>query len=105
MNPLSYAIKFTPELGHVSITAAIVRAGGERDGRDRLRVAVADTGHGVKREDHERIFQAFEQVDSSYARRQTGTGLGLALTRKLAELHGGRVWGSIFTLELPAAPP
>jgi len=113
INLLSNAIKFTPELGHVSITAVIVEANGHGDGRDRLRVAVADTGVGVKPDDHERIFQAFEQIDSSYARRQTGTGLGLALTRKLAELHGGRVWvesdgvagkGSVFTLELPVTP-
>lgn len=99
---VSNAIRFTPELGHVSVSASIVGT--------TLRVAVADTGIGVKPEDQTRIFEAFEQVDSSYARRQTGTGLGLALTKKLAELHGGRVTvasdgvagkGSVFTLELP----
>jgi signal transduction histidine kinase len=77
-------------------------------------VVVADTGIGIRPEDQKRIFAPFEQVDSSYARSQTGTGLGLALTRKLAELHGGRVWvesegvagkGSVFTLELPVLPP
>jgi signal transduction histidine kinase len=107
-NLLSNAIKFTPEGGSVHVTAG--SKGPEEGGPSRLRVAVKDTGIGVRPEDQERIFQAFEQVDSSYAREQQGTGLGLALTRKLVELHGGRIWvestgvarnGSVFTFELP----
>jgi CheY-like chemotaxis protein len=78
-----------------------------------LRVSVTDTGLGIKLPDQERIFQEFEQVDSSYARQQQGTGLGLALTRKLIEMHGGSIWvesegiegkGSQFTFLLPLQP-
>jgi signal transduction histidine kinase len=76
-----------------------------------LRVSVCDTGIGIRPQDLEIIFQEFEQVDSSYAREQPGTGLGLALTRRLVELHGGRIWaesqgdgqGSTFVFLLPAA--
>ena len=75
---------------------------------------MADTGIGIRARDQERIFLEFEQVDSSYGRQQQGTGLGLALTKRLIELHGGRIWvesegvegkGSRFTflLPLPAA--
>jgi len=107
-NLLSNAIKFTPEGGSVHVTAGF--EGAQEGGPALLRVAVTDTGIGVRPEDQERIFQTFEQVDSSYAREQQGTGLGLALTRKLVELHGGRIWvesegvarsGSVFTFELP----
>jgi len=76
-----------------------------------LEIAVSDTGIGIRQEDQERVFKEFEQVDSSYGRQQQGTGLGLALTRRLIELHGGRIWvesqgienmGSTFTFVLPA---
>jgi len=59
---------------------------------DCLRVVVTDTGIGIEVKDHERVFQEFEQVDSSYGREQQGTGLGLALTKKLVDMHGGHVW-------------
>ncbi len=114
-NLLSNAIKFTPEGGHVQVTACI-KPEASTDPSSRgptpewLQVSVADTGIGIKPEDQERIFREFEQVDSSYARTQKGTGLGLALTRKLVEMHGGRLWmesegvegkGSTFTFTLP----
>ena len=76
-------------------------------------ISVVDTGIGIKAEDQERIFEPFTQVDSSYSRRQQGTGLGLSLTRKLVELHGGHIrvesegegTGSCFTIELPEETP
>jgi CheY-like chemotaxis protein len=79
-----------------------------------LKVTVADTGIGIHPRDHERIFAEFEQVDSSYGRLQQGTGLGLALTKRLIELHGGRISvesegiegkGSRFTFLLPLQKP
>ncbi len=75
---------------------------------------MADTGIGIKAEDQVRIFDKFERGESASAREQEGTGLGLALTRKLVELHGGQIAvesegvrgrGSLFTLLLPLAPP
>jgi signal transduction histidine kinase len=112
-NLLSNAIKFTDAGGHVIVTADTIFLGGP-DGPCSLRIRVADTGIGIKAEDQARIFDKFERGDSSSAREQEGTGLGLALTRKLVELHGGQIGvesegvkgrGSLFTLLLPLAPP
>jgi DNA-binding response OmpR family regulator len=101
-NLLSNAIKFTPDGGRIRMTAR--RAGGE----GAVEIAIADTGIGIAPIDQERIFREFEQLDSAYVRQQQGTGLGLALTRKLVELHGGRIWvesevgrGSTFRFVLP----
>ena len=111
-NLLSNAIKFTPDGGKVFATADVQNAvNGDMGQTDEcLRVAVSDTGIGIKADDQERIFKEFEQVDSSYGRQQQGTGLGLALTQKLVEMHGGRIWlesegvvgrGSTFTFLIP----
>jgi PAS domain S-box-containing protein len=105
-NLLSNAIKFTPEGGHVKVTAIAGKQGGES-----FEISVADTGIGIRPEDQRRIFMEFEQVDSSYGRHQQGTGLGLALARRLVELHGGIIRvqssgiegkGSVFTISIPA---
>ena len=106
-NLLSNAIKFTPAGGRIRVVVRRTAANGRENGKW-LEVAVSDTGIGLKQEDQERIFGTFEQVDSAYAREQQGTGLGLALTRKFVELHGGRIWvesalgkGSVFRFVLP----
>ncbi len=104
-NLLSNAAKFTLDEGEIRVLARI-------DGTD-LVVSVSDTGIGIRQNDHERIFEAFEQVDSSPSRRQQGTGLGLALTRQMVELHRGRIWaeskgegkGSTFTFVIPLCQP
>ncbi|MFA6223185.1 MAG: PAS domain S-box protein, partial [Desulfomonilaceae bacterium] len=84
MNLLSNAAKFTPSGGTIQLEAKIL-------GKEIL-ISVSDTGVGVKPDDQKRIFQAFEQLDSSFSRQEQGSGLGLALVRKLVELHGGRIW-------------
>ncbi len=112
-NLLSNALKFTPQGGSVKVTVSVdqVRPLDRRAG-PRVRLSVTDTGIGLKREDHERIFGEFVQVDSTYARRQQGTGLGLALTRRLVELQDGHIrvdsagegQGSTFTVVLRLEP-
>ena len=101
-NLLSNAVKFTPQGGRVDVST--VREDGE------VRIAVKDTGAGIASEDQERIFQEFQQAGIAGEERPEGTGLGLALSRKLVELHGGRIWldselgeGSTFTFALPLA--
>lgn len=99
-NLLSNAVKFTPEGGHI-----IVRI---KDEEDALSVSVEDTGIGI-REDHlEKIFLPFYQDEGQLDRRYEGTGLGLSLTKRLVELHGGTISvqsrlgkGSIFTFTIP----
>jgi len=101
LNLLSNAIKFTPAGGQVGVEAHQVESWVE--------IAVTDTGIGIAAEDIALLFTEFQQIDSGSARRQEGTGLGLALTRHLARLHGGEVSvesekgrGSKFTLRLHA---
>ncbi|WP_308238123.1 ATP-binding protein [Phenylobacterium sp. J367] len=93
LNLLSNAIKFTPRGGRVSIHAE-VRA--EHLG-ERVRVAVRDTGIGIAEDDLKRLAVPFEQIESQHSKTQQGTGLGLALTKSLVEMHGG-------LLELASAP-
>jgi two-component system cell cycle sensor histidine kinase PleC len=85
LNLLSNAIKFTPRGGRVTIRAE------RRDDHlgSRIRVAVQDTGIGIAREDLERLARPFEQIESQHSKTQQGTGLGLALSKALLEMHGG----------------
>jgi signal transduction histidine kinase len=98
-NLLSNAVKFTPPGGTIDVTAA------QLDGE--VRVSVRDTGPGIAPEDRDRIFEEFQQAAAGKAQRE-GTGLGLALSKRLVELHHGRIWvdselgkGSTFTFTLP----
>ena len=107
-NLLSNAIKFTPDEGRIRVSVRRAAEIEAKAGGEWIEIAVVDTGVGLRQEDQERIFGAFEQVDSAYGREQQGTGLGLALTRKLVELHGGWIWveselgkGSTFRFVMP----
>ena len=103
INLVSNAIKFTPEGGRVTI--------GAHRFADTVEISVSDTGIGIAEAELEHLFEEFRQVDSDITREQRGTGLGLALTKRYVELHGGRIRlttevgkGSVFTLSLPLAP-
>lgn len=102
-NLVSNAIKFTPDKGRVLIASRRIT-----DGFDSIEISVKDTGIGIAPEDFDKIFASFQQIDGSYSRKQEGTGLGLSLTKKLVELHGGRIWfesevgkGSTFYVTIP----
>jgi signal transduction histidine kinase len=99
-NLLSNAVKFTPAGGLVDVSAT------QRNGE--VTVSVADTGPGIAAEDLDRIFEEFQQTEAG-ARQREGTGLGLALSKRFVEMHGGRIWcdselgkGSTFRFTLPA---
>jgi CheY-like chemotaxis protein len=101
LNLVSNAIKFTHDGGAVTVAT--------RRTPQMLEISVTDTGIGIAAADQERVFQEFQQLDSDAARNAQGTGLGLALTRRFAALHGGYVRvesevgkGSVFTLSLPS---
>jgi signal transduction histidine kinase len=106
LNLLSNAVKFTPEGGKIKV--------GARLAGDMVEIAVTDTGVGIALKDQTIVFEEFKQVGTDYTRKAEGTGLGLALTRKFVELHGGTIRveselgkGSTFAFTLPlniAAP-
>ena len=102
LNLLSNAIKFTIDGGRITLSAQV--AG------DRVRVAVSDSGIGIAPEDQEKLFREFVQLDGSPSRRYEGTGLGLALSKRLVELQGGAIGvdsqlgkGSTFWFTVPRA--
>ena len=99
LNLLSNAIKFTPNGGRIEVRAKPVNGSVE--------VSVTDTGVGIAPEDQDAIFEEFRQLGTA-DKKVEGTGLGLALSRKFVELHGGRIWvqsqvgvGSTFTFTIP----
>jgi signal transduction histidine kinase len=102
LNLLSNAVKFTPSGGTISVHA--------RRAKGCVEVAVSDTGVGIKPEDQPLVFEEFRQVGGDALKKSEGTGLGLALTKKFVELHGGEMRldsaigkGSTFTFTLPEA--
>jgi signal transduction histidine kinase len=102
LNLLSNAVKFTPDGGRITLAAE------RTDGS--VEVSVSDTGIGIAAEDQDAIFEEFRQVGNDYTRKREGTGLGLTLTKKFVEMHGGTIWvksepgqGSTFTFALPLA--
>ncbi len=102
-NLLSNAVKFT-DAGTVSLKV--------NKNAGKINFSVIDSGIGITEADQATLFEPFRQLDSSFKRKYEGTGLGLALTRKLAQLHGGDITltsilghGSCFTVYLPENPP
>jgi signal transduction histidine kinase len=99
LNLVGNAIKFTDQ-GEVAIKASATNGA--------YTIAVRDTGPGILAADQEKIFEEFQQVDSSPTKTKSGTGLGLSIARRLVELHGGRLWvesspacGSTFSFTVP----
>ena len=100
VNLLSNAVKFTADGGRVDVSAKLDTT--------RVEIAVKDTGIGIAPQDQAAVFEEFKQVGRDYTRKAEGTGLGLALTRRFVELHGGEIRlesepgeGSTFTFTLP----
>lgn len=118
-NLLSNAVKFTPDGGAVTVGIRVCKGhqiltqagetGALLDGNtEYVVVSVEDTGIGIKEEDMHKLFKPFSQIADIYTKNTQGTGLGLALTKKLVELHGGAIWcksvfnkGSVFSIALP----
>jgi signal transduction histidine kinase/putative methionine-R-sulfoxide reductase with GAF domain len=99
LNLVGNAIKFTDK-GEVAIRASVINGA--------FTVAVCDTGPGISMADQAKIFEEFQQADSSITRKKGGTGLGLSIAKRIIEMHGGRIWvesepgkGSIFYFTLP----
>lgn len=101
-NLVQNAIRYTPSDGTVLLEA--------RDGGDKVRVSVSDSGEGIQADDLSRVFERFYRGDRARSRDEGGAGLGLAIARGLVEAHGGQIWaesvagrGSRFTFTLPKA--
>lgn len=113
LNLMSNAVKFTGK-GSITLRAKRITEQVKVDGRRRsmpvILCSVIDTGIGIPEEDIPTVFEEFRQLDSSSARQAEGTGLGLPISRRLVEMHGGRLWveskvgmGSTFSFTLPAS--
>ncbi|MBE9109231.1 GAF domain-containing protein [Nodosilinea sp. LEGE 07298] len=110
INLLNNAVKFTPQEGQITLEIIPLASSLGSKETPYLRFAVTDTGIGITPAEQQRLFQPFVQVDSALNRQYQGTGLGLALVKRIVELHGGQVGltsevgvGSCFTFDLPYA--
>jgi CheY-like chemotaxis protein len=105
-NLLSNAVKFTPEKGLISLDTRFLS---EEDGVCEIQISVTDTGIGVSPEQQKRLFQSFQQAESSTVRKYGGTGLGLSISKNIVEMMGGKIWieseldkGSTFAFTIKA---
>jgi signal transduction histidine kinase/CheY-like chemotaxis protein len=103
-NLLWNAIKFTPEKGSVTLAVRLVE---KANNTCTLQFSISDTGIGISPEQQKKIFQSFEQAESSTTRKYGGTGLGLAISKNIVEMMGGSIWvlsepgkGSVFTFTI-----
>jgi signal transduction histidine kinase len=103
-NLIGNAIKFTPDKGRIALSASV---DGEEDGLYTLRFQVRDTGIGITDEQKLKLFNAFQQAESGTTRKYGGTGLGLALSKGIVEMMGGKIWvdskpgqGSVFAFTI-----
>ena len=110
-NLISNAVKFTDKNGDICVSVQKVDEENDTHRKPSIIFSVKDTGIGLQSDEFERIFEPFQQVDSSASRQYAGTGLGLSLTKQLVELHGGAIWvesagegsGSTFCFTIPVA--
>ena len=109
LNLISNAVKFTPAGGRITLTLAATQG---EDGQARVKVSCADTGIGIAPENLARLARPFEQVEGQHSKTTQGTGLGLALTKSLIEMHGGRLTlesepgvGTVVSFDLPVKRP
>jgi PAS domain S-box-containing protein len=111
INLLNNAVKFTADGGQITLEVTLISQEDALLGmRNNLQIAIADTGIGISPENIHKLFQPFIQIDSALNRKYEGTGLGLALVKRIVELHGGTVGltsevgvGSCFTIVIPCA--
>ena len=88
-NLLGNSVKFTPEGGTISLDAQLA---GEKDGLFTMQISVTDTGIGVSEDQQARLFQSFQQAETTTSRKFGGTGLGLSISKNIVEMMGGRIW-------------
>jgi len=108
INVLNNAVKFTPDKGQVTLNVMVIPPQDLEQQKPLLRFAIQDTGIGISADNIQNLFQPFMQIDSALNRQYQGTGLGLALTKRITELHGGQVSltselgvGSCFMIDIP----
>ena len=105
-NLLSNSVKFTPSGGQIEVQV-------KKTGENQIQICVSDTGIGIEEKDRPKVFAEFEQIDNEFSKKYAGTGLGMPLSRRFAELHGGKLYfesqgkgkGSRFYFDFPFRRP